>query len=93
MVKAFASLTLILVATAAAQAPKALKQTNAHSSNSWTGDQLYKEFCAVCHGIDAKGNGPATSALKVAPTDLTQFSRRNNGKYNDLKMRGVIGNT
>jgi len=93
MVKIFISLTLLLAATASAQAPKVLKETNAHTSNSWTGDQLYKEFCAVCHGIDGKGSGPAASALKVTPTDLTQFSRRNGNRYNDLKMRGIINNT
>jgi len=93
MYRILVSLYLVLVATAAAQAPKVVKQTNAHTSNSWTGDQLYREFCAVCHGIDAKGSGPAASALKVTPTDLTQFSRRNNGKYNDLRMRNIIANT
>ena len=93
MIKILASLCLILAANAVAQTPKVLKQTKAHTSNSWSGDQLYKEFCAVCHGIDGKGNGPAASALKAPPTDLTQFSRRNNNKYNDLKMRNIIGNT
>ena len=93
MIKILASLYLILAANAVAQTPKVLKQTKAHTSNSWSGDQLYKEFCAVCHGIDGKGNGPAASALKAPPTDLTQFSRRNNNKYNELKMRNIIGNS
>ena len=93
MLRIFISLSLVLAATAVAQSPKVIKQTNAKSSAPWTGDSLYKEFCAVCHGIDAKGTGPAASALKVTPTDLTQFSRRNGNKYNELKMRGIITNT
>ena len=93
MIRILLSLSLLIAATAAAQGPKVIKQTNAKSSAPWTGDSLYKEFCAVCHGIDAKGNGPAASALKVPPTDLTQFSRSNGSKYNDLKMRGIITNT
>jgi mono/diheme cytochrome c family protein len=93
MFKILMSVYLVLAATAVAQVPKVVKQTNARTSNAWTGDQLYKDFCAVCHGIDAKGNGPAASALKNAPTDLTQFSRRNGNKYNDLKMRNIINNT
>jgi mono/diheme cytochrome c family protein len=92
MVKIFLSLTLVLSAAAFAQAPKVIKQTNAHASDSWTGDQLYKEFCAVCHGVDGKGSGPAASALKVTPTDLTQFSRRNGNKSIDFKMRSIINN-
>jgi mono/diheme cytochrome c family protein len=93
MIKLLISVYLILAATAAAQTPKVLRQTNAKTSAAWTGEQIYKEFCAVCHGIDAKGSGPAASALKVTPTDLTQFSRRNSNKYNELKMRGIINNT
>ena len=98
MIKMFRSLilltsaSLILAGTAAAQAPKVLKQTNARTSDAWSGDQLFREFCAVCHGIDAKGNGPAAPALKSAPTDLTQFSRRNNSKYPELRMRDILNN-
>lgn len=35
------------------------------------GSKLFKQHCAACHGIDAKGNGPAAKTLKVAPPDLT----------------------
>jgi mono/diheme cytochrome c family protein len=35
------------------------------------GSKLFKQHCAVCHGVDAKGNGPAAKTLKVAPADLT----------------------
>src|SRR5512133_3426243 len=84
--------TLAMVAiTGSAQTTKTVKQTNAHHSDSWSGDQLYREFCAVCHGIDAKGSGPAASALKSNPTDLTQIARRNGNKFNELRMRSVIG--
>lgn len=79
-----------LTGTGSAQTPKEVKQTNARPTGAWTGDQLYKEFCAVCHGTDGKGNGPAASALKVNPTDLTQISRRNSNKFNELKMRSVL---
>ena len=92
MLKLFISFYLILTA-AVAQTPKVIKQTNARTSNAWTGEQLYKEFCAVCHGVDAKGSGPAAAALKVTPSDLTQFARQNGSKYNELRMRGIIANT
>ena len=84
------SAILIFAGTATAQAPKILKQTNAHSSGAWSGDQLYREFCAVCHGIDATGNGPAASALKTNPTDLTLFNRRNSSPYPELKLRNLL---
>ncbi|MGD1095557.1 MAG: c-type cytochrome [Bryobacteraceae bacterium] len=38
------------------------------------GKGMFMEYCAVCHGPEGKGNGPAASALKKAPADLTQLA-------------------
>ena len=86
-----AGLTMIVMAgTAAAQTQKIIKQQNARTTSAWSGDQLYKEFCAACHGIDGRGDGPAASALKANPTDLTQIGRRNNSKFPVMKMQDII---
>jgi mono/diheme cytochrome c family protein len=69
---------------------KVVKEVNAHQSNAWSGPDLYKEFCAVCHGADGRGNGPAASALKSQATDLTTIARRNNNKYPELKVQQII---
>jgi mono/diheme cytochrome c family protein len=76
--------------SAASAQTKVIKEVNAHSTDSWKGVDLYKEFCAVCHGTDGKGNGPAASALKAQPTDLTTITRRNNSKYPELKIQQII---
>ena len=44
------------------------------------GKQMYVNFCAPCHGVDGKGNGPAAAALKKQPTDLAALSRNHGGK-------------
>ncbi|HTW64072.1 MAG TPA: cytochrome c [Bryobacteraceae bacterium] len=49
--------------------------------NSIRGDNLYKAYCASCHGVDAKGNGPMAEWLKVRPSDLTRIAARNGGKF------------
>ena len=49
--------------------------------NSIRGDNLYKAYCASCHGVDAKGNGPMAAWLKVQPSDLTRIAARNGGKF------------
>ena len=41
----------------------------------------YKRSCAVCHGLDAKGNGVMADALKVTPADLTKISKQNGGQF------------
>jgi cytochrome c2 len=46
-----------------------------------SGQVMYKQYCAACHGIDAKGNGPAASTLKTLPPDLTTLAKRHMGKF------------
>jgi mono/diheme cytochrome c family protein len=55
-----------------------------------SGKDMFKEYCAVCHGQDGKGGGPAASVLKVMPTDLTQLSVHNGGKFPDSRAAGYI---
>lgn len=75
----------------AAQEPtKTIKRVNAQPTATLNGDELFKEYCAVCHGNDAKGAGPAADALKKKPADLTQLSRKNGGKFPELHVMNFI---
>src|ERR1039458_5063223 len=51
----------------AQQAPTTVKKVPVHPTTSVAGKDLYREYCAVCHGTTGKGDGPAASALKVPP--------------------------
>ncbi|HEY4380888.1 MAG TPA: cytochrome c [Acidobacteriaceae bacterium] len=46
-----------------------------------SGEQMYKTYCAVCHGDKATGAGPAAPAMRIPPTDLTQLSQKNGGVF------------
>lgn len=46
-----------------------------------SGEEVFESYCAACHGTDARGRGPAASALKVPPPDLTMLSKRNKGTF------------
>jgi mono/diheme cytochrome c family protein len=48
---------------------------------SMYGPDLYRAYCATCHGRDGKGNGPAAAALRVPPSDLTALTRRHKGVF------------
>jgi len=50
---------------------------------------MFLAYCATCHGKDARGNGPAASALKVAPADLTGLTKKY-GKYPAMKVTTVL---
>jgi mono/diheme cytochrome c family protein len=62
---------------AAAQATKPVQTAAPHLTTAIGGKALYGQYCAVCHGVDRKGDGPAAVALKQRPTDLTQMTRQN----------------
>jgi len=54
------------------------------------GKAMFHEYCAACHGVDGKGNGPAAPALTKAPADLTQLAAHNNGKFPDVRVSRYI---
>jgi len=35
------------------------------------GTTLFKTYCAICHGVSAKGDGPAAKDMEPKPADLT----------------------
>lgn len=59
-------------------------------SNPQSGEQMYKDYCAACHGPAGKGDGPAAAFLKSWPPDLTTMTQRNQGKYPELKVREAL---
>jgi mono/diheme cytochrome c family protein len=62
------------------------------SENTPSGAQLYKQFCAACHGNDLKGTGPAPAPFNDAPPDLTMLARRHNGKFPEDYVNSVLRN-
>ncbi len=39
------------------------------------GHRLYRAHCAVCHGLDGRGDGPAAASLVPTPADLRRTAR------------------
>ena len=50
----------------------------------------YLSYCASCHGVDGKGNGPLAPTLKIAPSDLTVISKKNKGNFPYTMIRKTI---
>ena len=82
-------LTICVPALAVAQ-NTVIKQVPVRTTRTLEGPDLYAEYCAVCHGKDGRGGGPAAAALKKEPPDLTQLARKNGGKFDELRVREVI---
>lgn len=73
---------IVFCATSVAFAQeKQIKEEPIRHTSPASGAEMYKAYCAACHGKTGEGNGPAASALKVPPADLTTLAKRNNGKF------------
>ena len=86
----FVLLVLLLLSwfVAAQQVKSQGHPTSARAS----GQALFQQYCASCHGDDAKGAGPAAVAFKVQPPDLTALSRQNGGKFpTDRVVQAIRG--
>lgn len=52
------------------------------------GEALYKQYCAPCHGLEGRGNGPAAAGLPVKPADHTNGAVMN--KISDAELFKAI---
>lgn len=94
----FISLVVVLltisVFAAAQQSPAETSTSIRHVPIANTapnsGTQMYDSYCAVCHGKDGKGSGPAASAMKTPPIDLTLLAKKDGGKYPAAHVAAVI---
>jgi mono/diheme cytochrome c family protein len=77
-------------AVAADQPTKTIKSVPVRDTQTLDGKAMFHEYCAVCHGENGKGNGPAADALKKAPADLTQVARKNGGTFPEIKVQRMI---
>jgi mono/diheme cytochrome c family protein len=82
---------MILCLTAAGYlSAQAIKKVPLSQTSPVSGKQMFDTYCAVCPGADGKGVGPAATALKRQPSDLTQLAVRNNGKFPDLQVATTL---
>jgi mono/diheme cytochrome c family protein len=89
------AILVVLAMFAMAQQPaptqeKVIKHVPVKHTNAASGQEMFSSYCAVCHGANGTGGGPAASALKVAPTDLTTLAQKNGGKYPAMHVSSIL---
>jgi mono/diheme cytochrome c family protein len=67
-----------------------IQKTEIPSVSAGDGPAMYKAYCAACHGVGGKGDGPAAKALKTAASDLTVLSRDNYGAFPALAVLATL---
>jgi mono/diheme cytochrome c family protein len=55
-----------------------------------SGQEMFNNYCAACHGKQGRGDGPAAAAMTKVPPDLSRIAARNNGKFPDLHVLNAI---
>jgi len=85
-------LLLLAACLAMAQTPAKTPATHAATEppDAASGRQTYMSYCASCHGEHLKGMGPAASAMKTPPPDLTTLAKRHDGKFPYEYVGGVV---
>lgn len=54
------------------------------------GANIFRDFCAPCHGLDGRGKGPVSRNLRQVVPDLTRLARRNGGKFPSSHVRDTL---
>ena len=54
------------------------------------GAELYREFCASCHGVKGHGNGPVASSLRQKVPDLTLIAKRRGGSFPAEEIHRIV---
>ncbi len=86
----FAMVGFGLILGLGAAQEKTIKKAPIKYTDPGSAKEMYTEYCAVCHGVDGKGTGPAAPEFKTPPTDLTMLAKNNNGKYPDARVYSTL---
>jgi mono/diheme cytochrome c family protein len=74
-------LLVMLLCTLFPRITQAQDVTLTPSGKVLSGADEYRRYCAQCHGMSGRGDGPVAGELKVPPPDLTLLSRNNRGQF------------
>ncbi len=77
-------LSAVIVASVACATVKA------EDLSTYSGPELFRVYCASCHGADGRGSGPVAASLKDDVPDLTQIARRHGGHFPAEQLHRII---
>ena len=84
------ALAVVVLAAAQSQQPSGSAQPSVPLIRSVEGPDLYRAYCASCHGKDGTGHGPVAPSLKATVPDLTRIAANNGGKFPAERVRRII---
>ena len=85
-----ATAALILAASLGSPAASGLAPETTLATSSMAGSEVYRTYCAVCHGEKGKGDGPLAGSLRSVPPDLTLLATQNGGEYPSEMVARIV---
>lgn len=84
-----AVLGLVAAAGLALGIARAVVAFEAVTLADYSGEELFERFCASCHGVGARGDGPVSRSLNVVVPDLTSIALRY-GEFPAMRIRDIV---
>jgi mono/diheme cytochrome c family protein len=83
-------LVLVLLVSVVVSASAQIRNQRQPPIRPVGGASIFRNYCAACHGLEGRGNGPVSKALKREVPDLTRLSQRNDGAFPAIHVRTTI---
>lgn len=84
------SIALLFATTAAAGKGQFVDVTPTFVPPSMSGRDIFRYYCATCHGRDGRGKGPVADELKTKPADLTRLAADNGGPFPLERVKAFV---
>lgn len=85
--------TLALIVFRASDRQLHAQQTPPILIESLAGRDSFQAYCAPCHGVGGRGDGPVAAALRARPSDLTTLARQSGGAFPGDRVRNFVTGT
>ncbi len=85
------ALLLLAVTTLASCAqPSEVGAPSTPESRAAAGADVFRRYCASCHGFSAQGDGSVAASLRKPPADLTRIAARRGGAFDAPAIAAFI---
>jgi mono/diheme cytochrome c family protein len=85
-----AAMCLVLLVGVIQFAPRSHAWTAQQDAPAPDGRELFRTYCASCHGAAGAGNGPVAASMRRTPPDITGIALANGGVFPTDRMRRII---
>ena len=65
-------------------------ESAAQALDEYSGAETFERFCAACHGVQGRGDGPVAAGLPITVPDLSLLQQRQGDQFPAAILRRII---